>query len=59
MGQIYHGTGWLTIRKINTATIYNLKNGKVTNIRFSTMETIADALNISLDEFREREDVYE
>ncbi|MFT8911174.1 MAG: helix-turn-helix transcriptional regulator [Leuconostoc pseudomesenteroides] len=44
---------------MNTATIYNLKNGKVTNIRFSTMETIADALNISLDEFREREDVYE
>ncbi|WP_228928480.1 hypothetical protein [Leuconostoc pseudomesenteroides] len=28
-------------------------------MRFSTMETIADALNISLDEFREREDVYE
>ena len=45
--QIYHGTGWLTIRKTSTATIYDLKNGKVTNIRFSTMEKTADALNIS------------
>ncbi|WP_337090215.1 helix-turn-helix transcriptional regulator [Leuconostoc pseudomesenteroides] len=43
----------------STATTYDLKNGKVTNIRFSTMEKIADALNISLDEFREREDVDE
>jgi DNA-binding Xre family transcriptional regulator len=38
--------------KVSLTTLYNFKNGVVKNVEFSTMEKIADALDVSLDEFR-------
>ncbi|MGB3161582.1 MAG: helix-turn-helix transcriptional regulator [Carnobacterium sp.] len=41
-------------KKANIAqnTLYELKSGRVNDLRFSTVCKIADALNISLDEIR-------
>ena len=35
-------------------TIYDIRNGSNKHIEFETMEKIADALNVSLDEFRSK-----
>lgn len=35
-----------------TGTVYRLKNGDIQRPSFELMERIADALNVSLDEFR-------
>ena len=49
--------GWTRYRlakeaKISEMTLVKLRNGKAQNIHFSTMCKIADALDVSLDEFR-------
>lgn len=36
-------------------TLYELKSGRASDLRFSTVCKIADALEISLDEFRTEE----
>lgn len=38
-------------------SVYPLLSGKRTEPTFSTMEKIADALDVSLDEFRSKEEV--
>lgn len=50
--------GWTIYRvtkeaNISQNTLYELKSGRVKDINFKTMIKIADALGISLDEFRE------
>ncbi len=40
------------ITGISRQTFYALKDGKFDDLKFSTMKKIADALDISLDEFR-------
>lgn len=44
-------------KKANIAqnTLYELKSGRANDLRFSTVCKIADALKISLDEFRTEE----
>jgi transcriptional regulator with XRE-family HTH domain len=51
----------LTINKLATlmslksnSVLYSFKNGKIKKPSFELMEKIADALNISMDEFRRR-----
>lgn len=47
--------GWLMEHSdVSRSTLSQIKNGK-NNATFSTMEKIADALNVSLDEFRTKE----
>lgn len=41
---------------IDTSVIYNIVNNKKKDINFSTACKIADVLEVSLDEFRERND---
>ncbi|MCU4664259.1 helix-turn-helix transcriptional regulator [Leuconostoc mesenteroides] len=44
---------WLSKKSgISLGTLYPIKSGARTQITFSTMEKIADALDVSLDEFR-------
>ncbi|WPC19478.1 helix-turn-helix domain-containing protein [Pediococcus inopinatus] len=38
----------------NNSTIYSLKNGSIKNPSFELMERIADTLDVSLDEFRDK-----
>lgn len=40
---------------VDMSTIYRLKNDESAGTDFSTMEKIADALDVSLDEFRSKE----
>lgn len=43
---------------IGKTTIYDLRSGRTTkHVSFETMEKIADALDVSLDEFRSKEEV--
>lgn len=37
---------------IGKTTIYDIRNGNNKHVEFETMEKIADALDVSLDEFR-------
>ncbi|MDR2833254.1 MAG: helix-turn-helix transcriptional regulator [Streptococcaceae bacterium] len=37
---------------LNTGNLYALKNGRLKNPTFKTMVKVADALGVSLDEFR-------
>lgn len=39
---------------ISQNTIYNLKSGQVKDLNFNNMCKIADVLEVSLDEFREK-----
>lgn len=41
--------------KVHSGTISNLKNGKIKKPSFELMEKIANALGVSLDEFRKDE----
>ena len=44
---------WLSKESgISLGTLYPIKSGSRTQVTFSTMEKIADALDVSLDEFR-------
>lgn len=44
---------WLSKKSgISLGTLYPIKSGARTQVTFSTMEKIADALGVSLDEFR-------
>ncbi|MGQ4573320.1 helix-turn-helix domain-containing protein [Leuconostoc pseudomesenteroides] len=44
---------WLSKKSgIPLGTLYPIKSGTRTQVTFSTMEKIADALDVSLDEFR-------
>ncbi|MCT4410279.1 XRE family transcriptional regulator [Leuconostoc falkenbergense] len=44
---------WLSKHSgIPLGTLYPIKSGARTQVTFSTMEKIADALDVSLDEFR-------
>jgi len=44
---------WLSKNSgIPLGTLYPIKSGARTQVTFSTMEKIADALDVSLDEFR-------
>jgi len=44
---------WLSKESgISLGTLYPIKSGARTQVTFSTMEKIADALDVSLDEFR-------
>ncbi|MCI1922608.1 MAG: helix-turn-helix domain-containing protein [Lentilactobacillus buchneri] len=38
----------------SNSVLYSFKNGKIKKPSFELMEKIADALNISMDEFRRR-----
>jgi len=38
----------------NNSTIYALKNGSIKHPSFKLMERIADALDVSLDDFRSK-----
>ncbi|WP_459798105.1 helix-turn-helix domain-containing protein, partial [Pediococcus parvulus] len=38
----------------NNSTIYAIKNEQIKNPSFELMERIADALDVSLDEFRDK-----
>lgn len=49
--------GWSIYRlareaKVSESGIGHLKNGQVRDLKFSTVVKIADALDVSLDEFR-------
>lgn len=49
---------WLAKKAgIGFGALYPLLSGKRTEPTFSTMEKIADALDVSLDEFRSKEEV--
>lgn len=51
---------WLAKKSgISIQTIYSLRSNEKANTSFQNMEKIANALNISLDEFREREGIDE
>lgn len=39
---------------IGKSTIYDIRNGTNKHVEFETMEKIADALDVSLDEFRSK-----
>jgi len=39
---------------IGKTTIYDIRNDTNKHVEFETMEKIADALNVSLDEFRSK-----
>lgn len=44
---------WLSKKSgISLGTLYPIKSGARKQVTFSTMEKIADALDVSLDEFR-------
>lgn len=44
---------WLSKKSgISLGTLYPIKSGARNQVTFSTMEKIADALHVSLDEFR-------
>ncbi|MBZ5985992.1 MULTISPECIES: helix-turn-helix domain-containing protein [Leuconostoc] len=42
---------------IGKTTIYDIRNDTNKHVEFETMEKIADALDVSLDEFRSKEEV--
>ena len=49
--------GWTRYRLakesgLDTSLIYNLEHGKGRNVSFASMAKIADALGVSMDEFR-------
>jgi DNA-binding Xre family transcriptional regulator len=49
------GLTWYWLAKksqVSLTSLYSFKNGVSQHIEFDTMEKIADALNVSLDEFR-------
>lgn len=53
------GKSWYWLGKnsgVDMSTIYRIKNDESAGTDFSTMEKIADALDVSLDEFRSKEE---
>ncbi|MBZ5971624.1 helix-turn-helix domain-containing protein [Leuconostoc gasicomitatum] len=52
------GKSWYWLGKnsgVDMSTVYRIKNDESAGTDFNTMEKIADALDVSLDEFRSKE----
>ncbi|ADG39932.1 hypothetical protein LKI_01945 [Leuconostoc kimchii IMSNU 11154] len=53
------GKSWYWLGKnsgVDMSTVYRIKNDESAGTDFNTMEKIADALDVSLDEFRSKEE---
>lgn len=55
-----HNLSWYWLYQhtdIGKTTIYEIRNGTNKHVEFETMEKIADALGVSLDAFRSKEEI--